>query len=308
LQSSCDDTLQLPCDDGDPCTIDDVQIVAVCDNSFVCEPCQGQLSVDCNTTIELPCDDGNPCTENDFEIVSACDNNFVCEPCQGIPVLDCSSTQAISCDDGDPCTENDVYLIDVCNNNEICVPCQGTPLTPLDCSDGNCANGIEYWDDITCTCLIEETFLGCTDPTACNYDPLANCDFGCDYLCADCNGIPFGTAEIDSCGKCLEPDDVLFNLSCAIDLYLPNSFTPDGDGINDYFALKTPLDLSLFEIQVYNRFGQMVFQSSDPNFQWFGNGYRDEYYLPSDTYVYLISFSRNGLEIEQVRGHISIIR
>lgn len=57
---------------------------------------------------------------------------------------------------------------------------------PLTCDDGDCNNGIEYWDNATCTCQTGPpagTF-GCTNPAFCEYNPAANCDDGsCSTLC-----------------------------------------------------------------------------------------------------------------------------
>ncbi|MCB9295144.1 MAG: hypothetical protein H6559_18755 [Lewinellaceae bacterium] len=57
---SCTDTVELPCDDGDPCTTNDMQTVEACDNSVVCVPCAGTAPPSCTDTVELPCDDGDP--------------------------------------------------------------------------------------------------------------------------------------------------------------------------------------------------------------------------------------------------------
>ncbi|MEZ4987817.1 MAG: hypothetical protein R2795_22780 [Saprospiraceae bacterium] len=69
-------TSVLPCDDGNPATINDMQTVLDCDGS-VCVPCMGTL-VDCNTgtTSVLPCDDGNACTVNDMQTVLDADGTI----------------------------------------------------------------------------------------------------------------------------------------------------------------------------------------------------------------------------------------
>ncbi|MFZ9206636.1 MAG: gliding motility-associated C-terminal domain-containing protein [Schleiferiaceae bacterium] len=55
-------------------------------------------------------------------------------------------------------------------------------------------------------------------------------------------------------------------------LTLPNVFTPNGDGVNDHFSLRSaeaPAVQQLF-LKVYDRWGQEVFRTSDPNFAWDG--------------------------------------
>ncbi len=54
---------------------------------------------------------------------------------------------------------------------------------------------------------------------------------------------------------------------------IPNIFTPNGDGTNDIYKLAGKKDpcYDVMQINIYNRWGQLVFRSSDPNFEWDGN-------------------------------------
>jgi len=95
-------TTTMPCDDGDSCTINDVETVSD-SNGLVCVPCAG-TPVDCDSgesTIQS-CNDGNPDTENDMETVLNCDGS-VCIPCEGTPIMNqCNITSLgleIFCDD-----------------------------------------------------------------------------------------------------------------------------------------------------------------------------------------------------------------
>jgi len=72
---------ELPCNDGDDCTINDTEVVTC--TGIICEPCAG-VPTDCSgATEEFACDDGNDCTINDIETI-AC-NGEICIPCQGTP-------------------------------------------------------------------------------------------------------------------------------------------------------------------------------------------------------------------------------
>ena len=58
---------------------------------------------------------------------------------------------------------------------------------------------------------------------------------------------------------------------CPFDLYFPNCITPTfDDGINDVFSLSNPESVSEFEIFIYDRWGTLVFHSTDPHFKWDG--------------------------------------
>ena len=54
------------------------------------------------------------------------------------------------------------------------------------------------------------------------------------------------------------------------DIYIPNSFTPNGDGLNDVFNIKTVYEFSEFKLVIYNRWGELLFDSDDVNKGWDG--------------------------------------
>jgi gliding motility-associated-like protein len=54
-------------------------------------------------------------------------------------------------------------------------------------------------------------------------------------------------------------------------LLLPNAFTPDGDGRNDNFRPLHACEMSNFEMNIYNRYGDLVFRSLSPDGAWDGS-------------------------------------
>ncbi|MGQ3014411.1 MAG: gliding motility-associated C-terminal domain-containing protein [Flavobacteriales bacterium] len=63
----------------------------------------------------------------------------------------------------------------------------------------------------------------------------------------------------------------------------PNTFSPNGDGMNDFYQVQGNFDnISNFTAMVYNRWGQMVYSSSDQNFQW--NGEHGGHIVPGGVY------------------------
>ena len=47
-----------------------------------------------------------------------------------------------------------------------------------------------------------------------------------------------------------------------------NIFTPNGDGVNDYFQAMMPLNTGPTELYILNRWGEVVFKTVDPSFLW----------------------------------------
>lgn len=62
----------------------------------------------------------------------------------------------------------------------------------------------------------------------------------------------------------LDPDD------CLDDLEVPKRFTPDGNDTNDVFMINWPCNPESFEIQIFDRFGNKVFNDKKGNVEWNG--------------------------------------
>lgn len=69
--------------------------------------------------------------------------------------------------------------------------------------------------------------------------------------------------------------------------YLPDAFTPNGDGLNDCFGVKNWGFTTKFDMSVYNRYGQVIFKTTDATECW--NGSFNGMPQPTGTYVYMIS-------------------
>lgn len=72
-------------------------------------------------------------------------------------------------------------------------------------------------------------------------------------------------------GSCLATDTISIDFRrCDNCIHVPNAFSPNGDGINDFFQAQVHCPVTSFTLQVYNRFGQLVFTGSTPDEQWNG--------------------------------------
>ena len=95
-----------------------------------------------------------------------------------------------------------------------------------------------------------------------------------------------------------------------IDLFinLANVFTPGGDGYNDQF--RVPLQgQDVYEIRIFNRWGERVFFSEDPKVSWNGKINNDGPDAPSGTYFYQMQYRFKGKEkINRVNGTVNLIR
>jgi gliding motility-associated-like protein len=91
--------------------------------------------------------------------------------------------------------------------------------------------------------------------------------------------------------------------------YAPNAFTPNGDGVNDYFIPQsTNLDYSTFEFYVYDRWGELVYDTNDPNAPWDGRAKSSKKIVQQDVYTWFIYVSEISGRKHQFIGHVTVIK
>ncbi|HEY0030448.1 MAG TPA: gliding motility-associated C-terminal domain-containing protein [Bacteroidia bacterium] len=88
-------------------------------------------------------------------------------------------------------------------------------------------------------------------------------------------------------------------------VYIPNSFTPDNDDLNDKFIILGS-SIQNIEIEIYDRLGNSVFQSSDKNISWDGS-YKNTVLNPQ-VYIYIAKITFNNGEERKHTGTITLIK
>ncbi len=88
-------------------------------------------------------------------------------------------------------------------------------------------------------------------------------------------------------------------------IYIPNTFTPDGNEHNNYFEAATT-GIYEFEIRIFNRWGESFFFSADPHFKWDGT-YKGEK-CPDGIYQYMITYTPLVGPRNSIVGHVNLLR
>lgn len=112
----------------------------------------------------------------------------------------------------------------------------------------------------------------------------------------------------NACGTLTDTIRVYYK-DCENCLFIPEAFTPDGNGLNDVFRIQSSCPLEWFLMRVYNRWGQMVFQSNDIHAGW--DGRVNNVPVQNDTYFYYILYIRIGVMHgvrEMKKGEITLLR
>lgn len=88
-------------------------------------------------------------------------------------------------------------------------------------------------------------------------------------------------------------------------LYIPNTFTPNSDGLNDEFILYGT-GVKSIKLEVYNRDGRKIFETQNVSAGWDGS-YKGS---PCEvaTYVYFVEITTNSGSIKNKAGHVNIVR
>ncbi|MEO7307149.1 MAG: gliding motility-associated C-terminal domain-containing protein, partial [Ferruginibacter sp.] len=115
------------------------------------------------------------------------------------------------------------------------------------------------------------------------------------------------TVQVTNSNGCSNTDSVTVVVSNVASLarYMPNAFTPDGNGKNDCYGLKTWMYIQNLQFYIFNRYGEQVFGTSNPNTCWDGT-YKGKPAL-AGTYVYVIK-AQTSCGLEEQKGNFILIR
>ena len=94
---------------------------------------------------------------------------------------------------------------------------------------------------------------------------------------------------------------------CGYSIYAPSGFTPNNDGLNEYWQVFVN-ELERYEVQVFNRWGELVVQSTDPEDIWYGNHRGSNTFVPAGVYVWRITGQTLLKETVDEKGWVTVIR
>ena len=134
----------------------------------------------------------------------------------------------------------------------------------------------------------------------------------CDYLWQDGSTQPIyivrgpGMYSVEVSNKCFSHWDAV-NVDyehCEQELYLPNAFTPNNDGKNPFFLpiFSYPDEIEEYRMEIYNRWGTLVFRTEEKTFGWDGANAME------GVYAVVIHYKSRGEKAKTVRGSVTLVR
>jgi len=114
------------------------------------------------------------------------------------------------------------------------------------------------------------------------------------------------TLVVSNEGMCFDTTQICVDIAGIYTFYIPNAFTPNDDGINDFFFAKGANVLD-FEMYIYDRWGMQVFYSNDIKKGWDGkvNGAGDV--AQQDVYVYKVYIKDNLKQDHEYIGSVTLV-
>jgi gliding motility-associated-like protein len=88
-------------------------------------------------------------------------------------------------------------------------------------------------------------------------------------------------------------------------VYLPNIFSPNGDGNNDVYYVRGT-DVPMMNMKIFNRWGNLVFESGESQIGWDGSYQGKE--CPEGVYFYFLEFSGQDGHSHQKKGNVTLVR
>ncbi len=109
------------------------------------------------------------------------------------------------------------------------------------------------------------------------------------------------TIHIDSCQS---KQNLMKQEKCAVEI--SKVITPNNDGKNDFLEIKSLCLFEKYELSVFNRWGNVVFKSTNPNEFWNGKNQQED--SPDGNYMYLLKYKFINMEETSKNGNILLMR
>ncbi|GIV35479.1 MAG: hypothetical protein KatS3mg031_3014 [Chitinophagales bacterium] len=116
------------------------------------------------------------------------------------------------------------------------------------------------------------------------------------------------TLTIDNGTLCKADDNItLIVVMKPTEIAIPQAFSPNGDGVNDFFMIMNPEVIEEIHFKIFNRWGELVFQTTDKNFRWDGTYKGSEQNLGVFAWVAQVRKVGN-ISNEVISGNVTLVK
>jgi gliding motility-associated-like protein len=109
---------------------------------------------------------------------------------------------------------------------------------------------------------------------------------------------------------CTDTSQIILTIEDGLSVFIPNSFTPNGDGVNEVWQISTEgITVEKYHLQIFDKWGTLVYETTDPKSAWTGGTQTGDYYVSDGSYPYRLLVQDNVNEImHEYTGSIMVIR
>ncbi|MEO8085244.1 MAG: gliding motility-associated C-terminal domain-containing protein [Bacteroidota bacterium] len=115
----------------------------------------------------------------------------------------------------------------------------------------------------------------------------------------------FYFAAVTTQAGCLGVDSIYVEEKCLDDVVFPNSFTPNGDGLNEIFRAYG-IGVKSFKIRLFDRWGEKIFESDDIDEGW--DGTYSNHLVHDGIYLCVVQYSMDGIKTKTKKGSVTLLR
>lgn len=176
-------------------------------------------------------------------------------------------------------------------------------------------NGCKMRDTIKVTESPKPSVSLGADTTICKYKPAVLKTIGSNYdtylwnTGATTSSIIVnitGTYSVIVTQKSCLASDTIKVLPGDCDIYIPTAFTPNNDNLNETFGVVDYSSVQYFSLQIYSKWGQIIFSSSNVNQKWDGT-YKGKN-IPNGSYLWMLNYTNNRGRKFYEQGTVMLIR
>lgn len=116
-----------------------------------------------------------------------------------------------------------------------------------------------------------------------------------------------GAYNLQAANSCGATTDTIVIANGVCRLLVPNAFTPNGDGKNEKFRAFFGENVASYSLQIYSRWGQLVFTTHSKNEGW--DGTMHSHAQPAGAYTWVIRYKiGNNMREMYLKGNVLLIR
>ncbi len=97
------------------------------------------------------------------------------------------------------------------------------------------------------------------------------------------------------------------DIGSGFTFYIPNSFSPNADGLNDYF-FGSGIGIKKYDLWIFDRWGNMIFHGTELDSKWDGKDNNNKNTVLTDTYVWKVTLKDIANKNHEYIGAITLLK